>query len=141
MMVGVMVFGMPGVVVLQTNYAPDHPNRASQRSKQFMSFAKTDAGVQGNVALCVRASAGVGSLLRTQLREHLQSTGEWEDEGEEDSDEEEPEAVQRYYQENTRAARVLQDGRGLALATQEEICALMTRNGCGSQWEAAMRTG
>ena len=67
--------------------------------------------------------------------------GEWEEEGEEDSDEKEPEAVQRYYQENTRAARVLQDGRGLALATKEEICALMTRNGCGSQWEAALRTG
>lgn len=33
--VGLMVYGSPGVVVLQTNVAPEHPNRAVMRAKDF----------------------------------------------------------------------------------------------------------
>ena len=62
-MVGLVVYGTPGVVVLQTNVAPEHPNRAKMRSKEFMSQA-SECGKKGEVKLIALAAAGIGECLR-----------------------------------------------------------------------------
>ena len=35
-MVGLLARGRPAVAVIQTNHAPEHPNRSSQRSKDLL---------------------------------------------------------------------------------------------------------
>ena len=40
--VGVLARGKPAVVVIQTNYAPEHPNRAHMRSKALLGWVATE---------------------------------------------------------------------------------------------------
>ena len=145
---------------LQTNHAPEYPNRAALRTKTFMSFAGGDLGVKGKVTATVLANEGVGGLLRRQCEEfcltHQASAAVeatdpagagagaqegwdgWEEEVEEE--EELSEGELEYRKRNPTAGRVLREGRGLAIAKLEEVKALLGRVGCdAARCEAMLR--
>ena len=152
MMVGLVVHGTPGIVVLQTNHAPEYLNRAAQRTKTFMSFTGGELGVKGKVTATVLGKEGVGGLLRRQCDEFClahqeisgadatgtaaaeasamgQEEGGW-DGWQEEEEEELSEVELEFYKRNPTAGRVLREGRGIAVAKLEEVKALLGRVGC-----------
>ena len=66
-MVGLLARGRPAVAVIQTNHAPEHPNRSSQRSKDLLSWAAKELSVVGAVRLVLRVRVqGVGFTMSQQ---------------------------------------------------------------------------
>jgi hypothetical protein len=60
--------GKPAVLVIQTNYAPEHPNRAHIRTKTLLSWAAKELSVRGELRLVLRGQIpGVGSIMGRQL--------------------------------------------------------------------------
>ena len=67
-LVGMLVRGEPAVLVLQTNHAPEHPNRAALRSKTLLGWVATELGVAGEVRLVLRARVqGAGLTMEQQV--------------------------------------------------------------------------
>ena len=67
-LVGMLVRGEPAVLVLQTNHAPEHPNRAALRSKTLLGWVATELGVAGEVRLVLRARVqGTGLTMEQQV--------------------------------------------------------------------------
>eukprot|EP01043_Picozoa_sp_COSAG02_P001347 COSAG02_NODE_28_length_51367_cov_70.053932_35_plen_553_part_00 len=67
-MVGLLARGRPAVVVVQTNFAPEHPNRSKQRTKALLSWAAKELSVTGEVRLVLRARVqGVGFTMGHQV--------------------------------------------------------------------------
>ena len=67
-LVGMLVRGEPAVLVLQTNHAPEHPNRAALRSKTLLGWVATELGVTGEKRLVLRARVqGTGLTMEQQV--------------------------------------------------------------------------
>ena len=67
-LVGMLARGEPAVLVLQTNHAPEHPNRAALRSKTLLSWMATELDVAGEVRLVLRARVeGAGFTMEQQV--------------------------------------------------------------------------
>jgi|TARA_B110001469_G_C9605267_1_gene300905 hypothetical protein len=67
-LVGMLFRGEPAVLVLQTNHAPEHPNRAALRSKTLLGWVATELNVAGEVRLVLRARVeGVGFTMEQQV--------------------------------------------------------------------------
>ena len=67
-MVALLARGKPAVLVIQTNYAPEHPNRAHTRSKELLGWAAKELSVVGEVRLVLRGQVrGVGFTMGEQV--------------------------------------------------------------------------
>ena len=67
-LVGMLARGEPAVLVLQTNHAPEHPNRAALRSKTLLSWVATELDLAGEVRLMLRARVeGAGFTMEQQV--------------------------------------------------------------------------
>ena len=67
-LVGMLARGNPCVLVLQTNHAPDHPNRAALRAKTLMNWVSTELGVKGEIRLVLKARVeGAGFTMEQQV--------------------------------------------------------------------------
>lgn len=67
-LVGMVVRAEPAVLVIQTNHAPEHPNRAALRSKTLLGWVAKELDIAGEVRQVLRARVeGIGLTMEEQV--------------------------------------------------------------------------